>query len=47
MQPPADVGVADPRISIGMDASAASGMAQRVGPNKVRHVEADVLRIQE
>ena len=30
-----------------MDASAAIGMAQRQGLNKVRHVEVDVLWIQE
>ena len=30
-----------------MDASAAIGMAQRTGLNKVRHVEVDVLWIQE
>jgi hypothetical protein len=42
-----DFGVADPRVSIGMDASAAIGMAQRTGLNKVRHVEVDVLWLQE
>ena len=30
-----------------MDASAAIGMAQRVGLNKVRHIEVDVLWLQE
>ena len=30
-----------------MDASAANGMAQRVGLNKVRHIEVDVLWLQE
>ena len=42
-----DFGVPDPRVSVGMDASAAIGMAQRTGLNKVRHVEVDVLWIQE
>ena len=42
-----DFGIKDPRVSVGMDASAAIGMAQRVGLNKVRHVEVDVLWIQE
>ena len=42
-----DFGVADPRVVIGMDASAAIGMAQRVGLNKVRHIEVDVLWLQE
>ena len=42
-----DFGVVDPRVSVGMDASAAIGMAQRTGLNKVRHVEVDVLWLQE
>ena len=42
-----DFGVAEPKVSIGMDASAAIGMAQRTGLNKVRHVEVDVLWLQE
>ena len=42
-----DFGVQGARVRIGMDASAASGMAQRTGLNKVRHVEVDVLWIQE
>ena len=42
-----DFGAKDPRVAIGMDASAAIGMAQRTGLNKVRHVEVDVLWIQE
>ena len=37
----------EPKVSIGMDASAAIGMAQRVGLNKVRHIEVDVLWVQE
>ena len=41
-----DLGVADPRVVIGMDASAAIGMAQRVGLNKVCHIEVDVLWFQ-
>ena len=42
-----DFGAADLRVSIGMDASAAIGMAQRSGLNKVRHVEVDVFWLQE
>ena len=38
-----DFGVVDPRVSVGMDASAAIGIAQRNGLNKVRHIEVDVL----
>ena len=34
-----DFGVSDPKVSIGMDAIAAMGMAQRVGLQKVRHVD--------
>ena len=33
-----DFGVPDLRVVIGMDASVAIGMAQRVGLNKVRHI---------
>ena len=43
----ADFGVADARVSIGMDVRAATGMAQRVGLDKARHVEVDVLWLQE
>ena len=42
-----DFGATDPRVCIGMDASAAIGIAQRNGLNKVRHVEVDVLWLQE
>ena len=42
-----DFGAVDPRVSIGMDASAAIGIAQRNGLNKVRHVEVDILWLQE
>ena len=42
-----DFGAMDMKVSIGIDATAAMGMAQRVGLNKVRHVEVDVLWIQE
>ena len=42
-----DFGMDEPKVSIGMDASAAIGMAQRVGLNKVRHIEVDVLWVQE
>lgn len=42
-----DFVVVEPKVGIGMDASAAIGMAQRTGLNKVRHVEVDVRWIQE
>ena len=42
-----DFGVSDAKVRVGMDASAAIGMAQRNGLNKVRHVEVDVLWLQE
>ena len=42
-----DFGVSDPSVVIGMDSSAAIGMVQRVGLNKVRHIEVDVLWLQE
>ena len=42
-----DFGMTDATVSIGIDATAAMGIAQRVGPNKVRHVEVDILWIQE
>ena len=35
------------KVRLGMGASAAIGTAQRTGPNNVRHVEVDVLWIQE
>jgi hypothetical protein len=35
------------KVRLGMDASAAIGIAQRKGLNTVRHVEVDVLWIQE
>ena len=38
---------ADMRASVGMDASAAIGIVQRKGISKLRHVEIDVLWIQE
>ena len=37
----------DMRFSVGMDASAAIGIVQRPGIFKLRHVEVDVLWIQE
>ena len=43
----ADFGVPGAKVSIGMDANSAMGMGQRVGLQKVRHVEVDVLWIQE
>ena len=42
-----DFAVSGPRVVIGMDASAAIGMAQRVGLNKVRNIDVDVLWFQE
>ena len=42
-----DFGANDSRASIGMDASAAIGMAKRTGLNKARHVEVDALWLQE
>ena len=42
-----DFGMSNPKVSIGMDATAAIGIAQRSGLNKVRHVEVDVLWLQE
>ena len=42
-----DFGTHDGKVRVGMDASAAIGMAQRTGLNKVRHVEVDILWIQE
>ena len=42
-----DFGMHSVKVRLGMDASAAIGMAQRTGLNKVRHVEVDVLWIQE
>ena len=42
-----DFGVADIKVSVGMDAIAAIGIVQRRGLNKLRHVELDVLWIQE
>ena len=42
-----DFGMTGAIVSIGIDATAAQGMAQRVGLNKVRHAEVDILWIQE
>lgn len=42
-----DVGLAGAKVRVGMDASAAIGMAQRTGLNKMRHIEVDVLWLQE
>ena len=42
-----DFGVHHAKVRLGMDASAAIRMAQRTGLDKVRHVEVDVLWIQE
>ena len=40
-------GAPDAKVSIGMDAEAAMGMVQRVGLQKVRHVDVKVLWIRE
>ena len=42
-----DFGLSTMRASVGMDASAAIGIVQRQGISKLRHVEVDVLWIQE
>ena len=42
-----DFGCSSMRASVGMDASAAIGIVQRQGISKLRHVEVDVLWIQE
>ena len=42
-----DLGVKDATVSIDIDATAAMGIAQRVGFNKVRHVEVEIAGIQE
>jgi hypothetical protein len=43
----ADFGLKNMKASVGMDASAAIGIAQRQGIGKLRHVEVDVLWLQE
>ena len=42
-----DFGCIGIKVSVGMDANAAIGIVQRRGLNKLRHVELDVLWIQE
>ena len=42
-----DFGAVGIKVSVGMDANAAIGIVQRRGLNKLRHVELDVLWIQE
>ena len=42
-----DFGVKSMKASVGMDASAAIGIIQRQGLGKLRHVEVDVLWLQE
>ena len=42
-----DFGCVGVNVSVGMDANAAVGIVQRRGLNKIRHVELDVLWIQE
>ena len=42
-----DFGVNGVRVRVGMDANAAMGIVQRKGLNKLRHVELDVLWVQE
>ena len=42
-----DFGCVGVKVSVGMDANVAIGIVQRRGFNKLRHVELDVLWIQE
>ena len=42
-----DFGLEGVRVRVGMDANAAIGIVQRSGLNKLRHVELDVLWVQE
>ena len=42
-----DFGLKEMKVSVGMDASAAIGIAQRQGIGKLRHIEVDVLWLQE
>ena len=42
-----DFGMAGVKVRVGMDANAAMGIVQRKGLNKLRHIELDVLWIQE
>ena len=42
-----DFGEANPRVRLHIDASAAKGIVERKGLGKVRHIEVDVLWLQE
>ena len=42
-----DLGVAGVKARMHLDATAAKGIIERRGFNKVRHIETDVLRLQE
>ena len=42
-----DVGESDPKVRMHMDASAAKGIIERKGLNKIRHIDVDVLWLQE
>ena len=42
-----DFGESDPRVGLHVDASAAKGMVERKGFNKVRHIDMVVLWLQE
>ena len=42
-----DLGCADVKVRVHMDASAAIGIIQRRGFGKLRHIELDVLWLQE
>ena len=42
-----DLGVARPKVRMHIDANAAKGIIERKGLSKVRHLDTDVLRLQE
>ena len=42
-----ELGYDDMKIRVHMDASAAMGLIERKGLSKVRHIEVDVLRLQQ
>ena len=42
-----DLAVIDPRVRMHVDATAAKGIIERKGMNKLRHIETDILWFQE
>ena len=42
-----DLGVVEPKIRMHLDATAAKGIVERKGLSKVRHIDIDVLWLQE